>query len=67
MSSQKTRRQKLNSYWVMNSLGDKLSTQQHYPPQSLKYKNMYACIVNIYVPREVKNLRASAKRTSHKM
>ena len=24
MSSQKTRHQKLNSYWVMNSLGDKI-------------------------------------------
>ena len=24
MSSQKTQRQKLNSYWVMNSLGDKI-------------------------------------------
>ena len=64
MSSQKTRRQKLDSYWIMNSLGDKLSTQQRYSPQSLKYKNMYACIINIYVPHEVKNLRASAKGTS---
>ena len=45
LSSQKTRRQKLNSYWVMNSLGDKLSTQQRSPPQSLKYKNM------LYQPR----------------
>ena len=42
MSSQKTRHQKLNSYWVMNSLGDNLSTQQRYPLQSIKYKNMYA-------------------------
>ena len=48
MSSQKTRHQKLNSSWVMNSLGDKLSTQQRYPPKSLKYKNMYACIINKY-------------------
>ena len=31
------------------------------------YKNMYACIINIYVPHEVKNLRASAKRTSQIM
>ena len=31
MFSQKTRHQKLNSYWVMNSLGDNLSTQQRYP------------------------------------
>ena len=44
MSSQKTRHQKLNSYWVMNSLGDNLSTQQRYPLQSIKYKNMYASI-----------------------
>ena len=57
MSSQNTRHQKLHSYWVMNSLGDKLSTQQRYPPQSLKYKNMYACIKNIYVPHEVKYQR----------
>ena len=49
MSSQKTRHQKLNSYWVMNNLGDNLSTQQR-----------YACIINIYV----KNQRALAKRTS---
>ena len=28
---------------------------------------MYACIINIYVPREVKNLRALAKRTSRIM
>ena len=35
MSSQKTRHQKLNSYWVINSLGDNLSTQQRHPPQSL--------------------------------
>ena len=34
MSSQKTRHQKLNSYWVMNSLGDNLSAQQRYPHQS---------------------------------
>ena len=53
MSSQKTRHQKLNSYWVMNNLGDNLSTQQR-----------YACIINIYVPRVVKNQRALAKRTS---
>ena len=58
MSSQKTRHQKLNSYWVMNSLGDNLSTQQRYPPQSLKCKNMYACIIHKYVPREVKHQRA---------
>ena len=64
MSSQKARHQKLNSYWVMNSLGDKLSTQQRYPLQSLKYKNMNACIINIYVPRKVKYQRALAKRTS---
>ena len=64
MSSQKTRHQNLNSYWVMNSLGDNLSTQQRYPPQSLKYKGMYACIMNIYVPHEVKYQRALAKRTS---
>ena len=50
MSGQKTQHQKLNRYWVMNSLVDKLPTQQRYPPQSLKYKNMYACIINIYVP-----------------
>ena len=69
MSSQNTRRKKLNSHWVMNSLGDKLSTQQRYPPppQSLKYQNMYACIINVHVPHEVKNLRASAKRTSQIM
>ena len=64
MSSQKTRHQKLNSYWVMNSLGDKLSTQQRYPPQSLRYKTMYACIINIDVPHVVKYQRALAKRTS---
>ena len=28
---------------------------------------MYACIINKYVPHEVKNLRASAKRTSEIM
>ena len=54
MSSQKTTHKKLNSYMVLNSLWDNLSTQQRYPPQSLKYKNMYACIINIYVPHEVK-------------
>ena len=64
MSSQKTRHQKLNSYWVMNSLGDNMSTQQRYPPQSLKYNNMYACIIHKYVPHEVKYQRALAKRTS---
>ena len=63
MSSQKTRHQKLNSYWVMNSPGDNLSTQQRYPHQSLKYKNMYAYIINIYLPHEVKYQRALAKRT----
>ena len=64
MSSQKTRLQKLNSYGVMNSLGDNLSTQQRSPPQSLKYKNVYACIKNIYAPHEVKYQRAQAKMTS---
>ena len=67
MYGQQTRHQKLNSYWVMNSLGDKLSTQQRYPPQSLEYKNMYTCIINIYVPHEVKYQRAIAKRTSQMM
>ena len=34
-----------------------------------KYKNMYACIINIYVPHdhEVKYQRAIAKRTSQMM
>ena len=64
MSSQKTRHHKLNSYWVMKSLGDNLSTQQRYPPRSLKYRNMYACIINIYVPHEVNYQRALDKRTS---
>ena len=68
MSSQKTRHQKLNSYWVMVSLGDQyLSPQQRYPPQSFKYKDIYACIINIYVPHEVKNPRALAERTSRIM
>ena len=67
MSGQKTRHQRLNSYWVMNSLGDKLSTQQHSPPQSLKYRNMYPCIINIYVPHEVYYQLAIAKRTSQMM
>ena len=58
MSSQRTRHQKLNSYSVMNSLGDNLSTQQRYPPQLSKYINMYVCIMNIYVPHEVKYQRA---------
>ena len=31
------------------------------------YKDIYACIINIYVPHEVKNLRALAKRTSRIM
>ena len=67
MSSQKTRHQKLNSYWVMNSLGDNLSTQQRYPPKSLKYEHMYGCIRNIHVPHEVKYQRALAKMTSQIM
>ena len=68
MSSQNTQHhKKVNSYWVMNSLGDNLSTQQRYPPQSLKYRNMYACIINIYVPHEVNYQRALAKRTSQIM
>ena len=67
MSSRKTRHQKLNSYWVMNSLGDNLSTHQRYPPQSKEYKNTYACIINIYVPHEVKYQRVLAKRTSQVM
>ena len=46
----------------MNNIGDNLSTQQRYPPQSLKYKNMYACIINIYVPHEVKYQRALANK-----
>ena len=68
MSDQKTRHQKLNSYLVMNSLGDKLSTQQRYPPQSLKYKK-YVCMhyKYIYVPHEVKYQRVIAKRTSQMM
>ena len=33
----------------------------------IKYKNMYACITNIYVPHEVKYQRALAKRTSQIM
>ena len=28
---------------------------------------MHACIINIYVPDEIKNLRALAKRTSRTM
>ena len=67
MSSQKTRHQKLNSYWVMNSLGDNLSTKQRYPPQSFKYKHMYGCIRNIHVPHEVKYQCALAKMTSQIM
>ena len=33
----------------------------------LIYKNMYACIININVPHEVKYQRAIAKRTSQMM
>ena len=29
-----------------------------------EYENMYECIINIYVPHEVKYLRALVKRTS---
>ena len=32
-----------------------------------KYRNIYACIINIYVPHEVKNQRALAKRASRTM
>ena len=28
---------------------------------------VYACIINVYIPHEVKNIRPSAKRTSHIM
>ena len=42
MSGQKTRHQKLNSYLVMNSLGDKnLSTQKRYPPKT--YTRIHTC------------------------
>ena len=42
MSGQKTRHQRLNSYFVMNSLGDiNMSTQQRY--------DLKADIQNIYV------------------
>ena len=43
MSSQKTQRQKLNSYWVMNSLGDKIC-----PPAASKSNNdKFAMLVKI--------------------
>ena len=32
-----------------------------------KYKNIYACIINMYVPHEVKIQRALVKRTSRIM
>ena len=32
-----------------------------------KYKNMYACIMNIHVPHEVKYQHAFVKRTSQMM
>ena len=44
MSSQKTQRQKLNSYWVMNSLGDKICppAAPSIPVNEIEYSNMHA-------------------------
>ena len=47
MSSQKTRHQNLNSYWVMNSLVDKnMSTQQRYPPHHIGTYNLVPYIID---------------------
>ena len=48
MSSQKTRHQKLNSYWVMNSLGDKICPPvAASTPVDKNRINIYACFINI--------------------
>ena len=48
MSCQKTRHQKLNSYWVMNSLGDKI-----FPPAALSASDIkiekYMCMHYKYI------------------
>ena len=42
LPSQMTRHQKLNSFWVMNSLGTKsVHTAPRFLPKSLKYQNIY--------------------------
>ena len=47
-SSQKTRHQKLNSYWVMNSLVDKIRPHSRAICPVIKIeKNIYAYIINI--------------------
>ena len=51
MSSQKIRHQKLKSYWAMNSLGDNLSTQQRYPPQSDLKKITWFKFSHIFLAR----------------
>ena len=40
MPSQKTRHQKLNSYWVMNSLGDKVCPHSSAEKVGLLYLNV---------------------------
>ena len=60
MSIQKTRHQKLNSYWVMNSIGDNLSTQQRYILPS--HENIKICMYANYV---CKPMVAFAPNTSY--
>ena len=66
-SSQKTRHQKLNSHWAMNSLGDKICPPAAPPTPAKNRMNTHARTTNTQAPHEVKNQRAKAKRTSQIM